>query len=354
MNAYYDEPIFDSTGNYRLIEVSYFRNDLSDLQMYEKVAIAGDVDMRQYSSYSPMRDSSNLLLDILPLNATSAEDSFDILTKCFSPAIQKSVPAKRLTNSMRELKNQKSELFRYLRERPLEDYRSIHQKISLGGESFSLFEAGAIFNPGSLALLSLPAFLAMDWGGVVLQDREGNAGKPLFALTAPPSMQSAFEGNFDFDRIYSFSEYMDMFDEERFRTNNSMTFIYLYGFAQCIAVYSEIAARDFPQANSISDIVFYPPFTIAFDELVKMGAFGRNPFNRYESVWRCNPEGVDNAMDLSEELYATLDVLDRVTPIPMSPMCGAPGLIRSIFYGLIELFELKDYFGIPSWEEIEF
>lgn len=76
---------------------------------------------------------------------------------------------------------------------------------------------------------------------------------------------------------------------------------------------------------------------------MRLGAL-HDPFDRSKAYWSIYEDGIENAREANEDLLNALKLAELLQPFPITPV--APGSVKQIFYGLIDIFPLRNYFGI--------
>ena len=153
--------------------------------------------------------------------------------------------------------------------------------------------------------------------------------------------------------IYDFDGYAEAFHFGNFLANDSDLFLTVYGLAHSIAHLKwQIENSEMRNAGRIENLVNWEPFTMTWNKLVEVGAmpdpfkeksFGVREFARF---------GVLNGDELNPDLHAALMLTELLLPCFSSP--GEPWTKLAVFYGLMEVFPLRNYFGIDYGKEIKF
>ena len=328
-----DMTIIDSDGNFNL----YYIDDINR-DVFIGKACLNDLDMTHYNSVYSF-DGAHIL-DSLPVYAGSPEEYFDIMFHCASPAGLYAMDVTK--DGLIELSRAKSRFFAFLRERG-----SITMPNNVIYNDISLAEVTAAINPGSLALLSIPAFMVMCYYNAITIDREQRIGRGVYSVKAPPTLDNLDKDAID---IWGFKEYADAFHYGNFLSNNSDLFLTVYGLAESISVFHTLIANTPMKDNGrIENICGYEPFVRIWNELIKVGAM-RDPFG---DEWATVAQyGIENSEEINPDLHAAIKLSQVLTPCFSHP--GMPPLGLAIFYGLIDVFALHPYFGIEYDKKFEY
>jgi len=331
-------PLFDQNMNFILLCMQ-FDNKKGTVNLSERRAVASEVDMRRYK---PDGLEFPQLLDNTFINATSPQDYFEIMTTCASQKNQPKNIDGKPSKELQPLFMGKSTFFHSTREkRGVSDSRHIRLTIA-GGLDFTLADLSLVFNLGSLALFSIPAYLVMDSKGgfYPAPGQRIPIGRWLYDLHAPGRS------------IKNFEDYYDAFIQGVFLQNNSDVFLTTYGLAHAIAVFAEDIKNyeAFDRATSFRDFTNYEPLLYVLDNLIRIGAL-HDPFGS-APVWKICPTGIENAQEVNPALLATLQLTETLAPIMTAPISSAS--VLQVFYGLIAILPLKEYFSIDRQIKFEF
>ncbi len=216
----------------------------------------------------------------------------------------------------------------------------------------------AAFNIEALALLSLPAYAAIDFdfGFVPFPLRRmGFSNDDLFIHYQPCDIPTADKfGVISYgDRANTFEEFYHAFIEGNFIYNNSETFLYLYGLAQAITTWVKQIKWESMNYKSFDGVLLYKPLVTVLNKLVEIGALD-NPFETGKGGFRhFNKLGIFNAEEVNENMAAVLTLIDAFSPSRiLLTMYVQNHEVFKVFYGLIDIFSMRKYFGID--EKIEF
>lgn len=166
---------------------------------------------------------------------------------------------------------------------------------------------------------------------------------------APPRLQNLEDGSFE---IYDFNDYLDAFHYGNFLSNDSDLFLTVFGLAHSIALFKwQIENSQLLEAGSIEKIIGWEPFTWTWNKLIEIGAL-RDPFKSKPTMFNISRFGAENGDELNPNLHAALKLTDLLCPLFAS--AGEPWAKLSVFYGLIDVFPLRNYFGIDYGKEIKF
>ncbi len=283
------------------------------------------------------------LLDQIVLNCTSEEDYFDSIMRCVSPA--GFLGEKKTFRDLKTSYLEKKTFFANLRQQLLEEqaiYTPISISVSGADYCYSIGNVLQAFNIKSVALLSLPAYAAMDYGGRAVpiapdDPKHSEVACPLHNFLAPGR------------KIESFDDYFYAFTDGTFALNNSHLFIALYGLAFAIDIF--VRQTDWSSCRCFEDAIDYEPLTRTLNHLVGIGALA-SPFDRVFSR-KYHRLGIEDAQKICPELVGTLEIAEAMTPFVISPYKG-PDVIQ-VFFGLIDRFgSTKDYFGIDRDIQFKF
>lgn len=284
-----------------------------------------------------------LLLDQILLHCTSEDDFFDTVMRCVSPS---GISTETFGFSGQDAFTAKRRFFAALRQRAEESGISLCQNISLSSADYdySIGDVLAAFNLKSVALLSLPAYSALDFNGSLIpiapnDPEHHNVACPLHDFKAPGA------------DITCFDDYFDAFAQGAFAYNNSDLFLTLYGLAFAIEVF--VTQINWEGLDRFEDLVVYEPLNRTLNALVRMGAL-HSPFDK-RPMWEYSQMGTDNAEEACQELAGTMALVSALRPISMLAPYERPFDTAQIFYGLIEHFSsAKDYFGIDYHTHLTF
>lgn len=334
--------IFDEYGNFNLLRATQMGGSL---RVTRGKSYPACVDLRPYSSRILNGTCPERLLDNLQLNAESPEMLFGLLRDSISFAM-----GDVSDEEVERLIEAKRGLFLWTRnhaqEKGVTHPGGILIRTVYRDEMIDVTPqlVASLFNPAALAILSLPAYSVLD---IVAYGSVGTAAEcygrfGVYSRLAPPR---TLEGAQSPVGIESFDDYMQAFHFGNFLNNNSGTWLALYGLAYCIAaLVGDIRPCGIPeQLDSMEETIRCPPFNWLYDELVRRGAL-HDPFDRTTVFWSICRDGIENAREVGDGLYAALELSELLQPFPISTVSA--GSVRSIFYGLIDIFDLREYFGI--------
>lgn len=325
----------DAYGNFNVLRAIDMGRGV---QLSQGKAYVTEVDLRNYSPRFLNGETPNRLLDHLTINADSPNTLFSLMRTCVCFFL--SDPTE---SELNQIVEGKADFFRMTREsRAIALLPNI--QISVEDTQITLVDITAAFNPAALALLSLPAYFVMDFSSyATLSARNKLLGrKPLYACLAPPAPMKQGPAH-----IQTLDDYMEAFHFGNFIGNNSDAWISIYGLAYCFAAFIQSLRhnRIWERAYSIREIVHYEPFIWIYERLTHIGAL-KDPFDRSSIIWTNCSDGIWNAREVSQPLYSCLSLAEMLQPVPLTTVY--PGLIQSIFYGIVDLFDIRDYFGISS------
>lgn len=334
--------LFDHDMNFVLLcqEFDQSEGGLVRVRWSERRGVLSEVDMRSYKS----RQSGDQLLEDLLIYATSPQDYFEIMTTCGSlknqPRLVNGAPS---PDPWLSLFRGKRAFFASLREQSSVSDCGSHRLTIAGGPDFTLADLCMAFNPGSLALLSIPAYLVMDWKSGFAPPQPQlpmPIGRWLYDLHAPGGIS-----------IKGFDDYCHTFLGDAFLMNNSDVFLTTYALAHAIVVFTEDIQNYeyFESATSFRDYFTFEPLVYVFETLVRLGAL-RDP---WAPVWKTCDTGIENAQEVNPDLAATLRLTDALSPITTTPALP-PGAIQQTFYGLMDVLPLREYFGIDRRVKFEY
>lgn len=329
--------IFDHEGNFNLYYI-----DEKTGSIYERVARLNELDMSSYNKFYTQQESGRLL-DTIWVYADSPADYYDLMLHCASPSgiFSSEFPP----DKMWEYRISKSDFFASLRER---------QRVTMPNNIFcnnvALTDLTAAINPGSLALFSIPAYMVLSLANYLAVGNESQINRGFYRTMAPPHMSNLEEGSIT---ISDFGEYAYAFHHGNFLTNDSDLFLTVYGLAHSIAhIKWQIENSNMREAGAIENLINWEPFILTWNSLVEVGAM-RDPFKgKHFGTSTFARFGIMNGEDLNPDLHAALMLTELLTPCFPSP--GEPWAKLAIFYGLMEVFPLKRYFGIDWNKRIVF
>ncbi|MGB4440881.1 MAG: hypothetical protein WBJ62_01480 [Coriobacteriia bacterium] len=338
--------LFDPNGNYDLIclEFGEKRADDIEVRISNRKGVLTEVDMQSWKPRVKFwQRPQQQLLDTLLVYATSPKDYFEIMTTCGSlqnqPEFVNGEPSR---EQMLPLFKGSYSFFQSTREkRDVSDFRSI--PLGPAGNGLTLAHLCSEFNFGSLALLSVPAYLALaaNSGFYLAPGQSVQIGRWLYLLQSPGGKT-----------VKDFDDYAGAFLGGAYLGNNADLFLRTYALAHAIAAFAEDIKNDdfFPQATSFRDYFTDGAPLYVFERLIEVGAL-HNPFSRVP-VWKSCPTGIENAQEVNPDLAATLALTDLLPPIMTTPV--QPGAILQAFYGLIDVVSLQEYFGIHGRSRFEY
>lgn len=347
-------PLLDEWGNFnvmRLVDLGQGGYQVQRCTSYGSVA-----NLRAYNARYSHPDVPHLL-DELRINAVSPEALFSLMLTGIPPTLdQFSV------EELQVLLDGKHEFFAGLRGESIRLPQTVRLTTDDAGgtHTFSFADMTGVFNPGALALLSLPAYLVLDVEGILTSQAPGQP-KPTpirgsFVQLAPRKPDFDGDGMVMHEgpvSIRTLDDYTDAFHYGNFLANNSDFFLTVYGVAHCLAAFVQ-QCRDLRlnrRVSSIDEVLTHSPFLYVYKRLASIGAL-HDPFDRTDIMWRFERDGIANAREVSPRLHATLRLAEELAPLPMVTV--APGAVSSIFYGLIQVFCMYEYFGLAMWTRMEF
>lgn len=333
-----DMTVFDSNGDFNL----YYLDESNSV--FQTTARFCNIDMSDYNSMYEQPSSGRLLDSVYVYAETPTPDSyFDTMFHGVSPVgiFSQDHPAGKLL----EYRDAKSRFFSSARERG-----SISTADNIVANDVPLSDVVAAINPGTLALLSIPAFMVLALMNFVALDANRGIGRGYYQTAAPPRLQNLEAGPVVID---GFDDYLEAFHFGNFLSNNADLFLTVYGLAHSIAHFKwQVEDSKMCEAGNIENLVSWKPFTQTWNELVRIGAM-RDPFNvRRDGSHRYSRFGILNGDELNPDLHAALVLTDLLVPCFAS--LGAPYEKLSIFYGLIDVFPLRNYFNIKHDKRIKF
>lgn len=283
------------------------------------------------------------LLDKAELNCTSEDDLFDTILRCVSPA--GFLGAKNTADSLKGSFAAKRRFFASLREKGGENGVSLCRDISVSEADchYTVEDIFSVFNPKAVALLSLPAYAAMDFDGrcipIAPDDPEhSHVACPFHSFKTP------------FMEVRNFDDYFEAFMRGSFVGNNTDLFLTFYGLAYAIDVF--VNQINWDGLSCFEDFIFYEPLTHTLNDLVHMGAL-HSPFDKSVS-WKYCPTGIENADNICPDLAGTLEIARAMIPLAQLSPFEKPDVMQ-VFYGLINHFSsCKEYFGIDGGARFEF
>lgn len=315
------------------------KNDARQCFEVKGIPASGTVLYPQYEE----QGYANRLLDEIVLNCVSEEDFFQTIMNGVSPG---GMPGVTHPNELKDSFASKRAFFKSLRDQAVNEGVSVPQHTGLSGADYdyTIADVLAAFNLKAVALLSLPAYAAMDLNGSFMPIAPND---PEHSDVMYPCRDFAIPSRTN-NRIHCFEDYFRAFVDGTFLNNNSDMFITLYGLAAAIDVF--VNQIDWDGLDSFEDLIQYEPLTRTLNALVRMGAL-HSPFDTRVS-WEYCPSGIKNAKDANPDLAGTLELVRVVQPIPLSPFMKLD--VVQVFYGLIKHFPLKGYFGIDYDVKFEF
>lgn len=333
--------LLDAFGNFNILRAVPMGGGF---QIQQGKAYPTVVDLKSYAYRFKGNNAVNYVLDRMSINAESPDALFSLIRTGISFALGD------LTESeVESLFLSKHNFFTSTLEQDgitmLQNVR-VHTRYCDSDLTVAPTMITAMFNPGALAILSLPAYMVLDVSTfATAASAERVYGRwGIYANLAPArNPRGARPTNID-----TLDDYMEAFHYGNFIRNNSDTWITIYGLAYCIAAFvkSIVDARLHKTMNSMNDCLSYAPFNWVYSELVSRGAL-HDPFDRSKILWGICEDGIENAREANEDLCNALKLAELLQPFPIASV--APGSVKTIFYGLIDIFPLRRYFGIsPS------
>lgn len=195
----------------------------------------------------------------------------------------------------------------------------------------SVITLSRLFNPATLSLLSIPAFMSFALKSCATIDPKNHL---LFATYCM----------YDLNNI---EEYSEALLAGRFSQINCDAFLLTYGLASCLNLLSiqvSQAAKRFG-FKDISDISPSSSLQSLWRYLVEKDAL-KNPFPDGPIMWQSCDTGIQNANEANPNLAAALLLTEELPPFPLYD--SEPGATLSIFYGLVDYFQMRDCFGIDE------
>ena len=330
--------MFDAFGNFNILRAVRMGGGF---QIQQGKAYPTTVNLKSYSHRYIGNNAMDLPLDSMPINAESPDVLFSLMRTCVSYDLGD------LTESeVHSLLLSKHNFFSSTREQSgITMLQNVSVQTSYRGDYLTVTPAmvtGA-FNPGALAILSLPAYLVLDIStfATAASARQMYGRLGIYENLAP----ARNPGEARSTHIDTLDDYMDAFHYGNFIWNNSDIWLSIYGLAYCIAAFVQfvMGARLHETMNSMNELFSYVPFNWAYSELVRLGAL-HDPFDRSKAYWSICEDGIENAREANEDLLNALKLAELLQPFPITPV--APGSVKQIFYGLIDIFPLRNYFGI--------
>lgn len=289
----------------------------------------------------PGQGTSRRFLDKVLLNCTSEDDLFDTMTRCASPL---GIPGVSHPRDLSDAFAAKHSFFKSLRDQAEERGLTLPMRWSISGQdySYSVSDVLAAFNLKSLALLALPAYVAMDCRGNFIpvapnDPHHSHVFCPVYSLDLPSD---------EHPHAYCFDDYYQAFADGTFANNNSSMFLAIYGLAQAIGIF--LKSIDWSGLSGFDEITGYVPLAHTLESLVSSGAV-HSPFI---FMWKEEPSAEADAIRANSDLAGALKLTEALTPIELSPYSNRE--IIQIFYGLIQHFNLWQYFGLSRHTTFRF
>lgn len=346
--------LFDENLNYVLLGMDFSdesaleRRDVT-IHLAIRSGVLSTVSMLGYKPHK-IRTWMNRrqLLDELVIYAKSPQDYFEIMTTCASLKNQPDFyNGRALLEPSEHLFKGKRAFFASLRDQSgYSGPRDLSVGIVTehGVTAFTVEDLCLAFNPGSLSLLSVPAFLVLCFMGAFCE-APGNQpvpiGRWIYRWRAPGGK-----------RIRNFDDYHRTLSSGMYLKNNIDLFLKTYALAHAIAYLAHQVERDglAVAANSFRDVLSYEPLLYVLEGLIARGAL-RDPF-ALGGMWKTCDAGIENAWEVNPDLAATLQLADALAPISTTSV--SYGTILQVFYGLIDVLPLRDYFGVDRRVKFEF
>lgn len=333
---------FDAFGNFNLLRAVRVGDGF---QIQQGKAYPTTARLKPYSYRINGDKAIDLLLDDLFINAESPDVLFSLMKTGVSFAL-----GDVSESELAHLIQAKHDFFCMTREQgslTMLQNVCVHTTYRNQVMAITPVMVTAAFNPGALAILSLPSYLVLDLltFATIGSPTQTYGRLGIYSDLAPSRDSNNLGASVS---IRSLDDYVDAFHYGNFVWNNSDVWLTMYGLAYCIAALIEFVknARLHEERDSMSDLVSYPPFNWAYEELARRGAL-RDPFDRDKpTFWRTCGEGIENAREVSDQLRGALKLAELLQPMPITPV--PPGSVESIFYGLIDIFPLRRYFGIDQ------
>lgn len=329
---------FDAFGNFNILRAVRMGGGF---QIQQGKAYPTSVNLKQYSSRFNDSGVANLLLDTMFINAESPDVLFSLMRTGVSYFLGD------LTGSeVESLILSKHDFFSSTRSQSgITMLPNISVFTTYRDNVMTITPAmvTAAFNPGALAILSLPAYFVLDVSTfATIRSPAQIYGRVGIYDNLAPARNPDEGGSITIDTL---DDYMDAFHYGNFLWNNSDTWLTIYGLAYCIAAFVQLvmSSQLYEVKDSMDELVKYAPFNWTYSELVKRGAL-HDPFDRSKTYWEICEDGIENAREVNEDLSNALKLAEFLQPIPITPI--APGSVKTIFYGLIDIFNLRRYFGI--------
>lgn len=337
----------DMFGNFDILRAVQMGNGY---QFQQAKAYPTTVNLKDYARrYASGGGLGDLLLDNLNLNAESPDVLFSLMRTGVSYSL-----GDFKESEVVELIQAKHDFFCSTRAQgdlTMPQYVTVQTSYRNRPVSLSPTTVTAVFNPGALAILSIPAYLVLDIASFATVGSAtqvyGRLG--IYENLAPPREPNGFAP----ERIDSLNDYMDAFHYGNFLWNNSDLWLTMYGLAYCITAFVDFvrSERLYEVRDSMNDLITFAPFNWMYDELVRCGAVN-DPFDQSKRYWNICEDGIENAREVNESLYGALKLAELLQPVPIVTV--PPGSVNAIFYGLIDIFPVKRYFGIESNVRFEF
>ena len=329
---------FDAFGNFNILRAVRMGGGF---QIQQGKSYPTSVSLKTYSYRYSGSGAVDLPLDTMFINAESPDVLFSLMRTGVSFALGD------LTESeVASLILSKHAFFSSTRtQNGITMLPNISVQTSYQGNAVTITPAmvAAAFNPGALAILSLPAYLVLDVSTfATMQSSNQIYGRVGIYDNLAPARNPAEAGSTSIDTL---DDYLDAFHYGNFIWNNSDTWLTIYGLAYCIAAFTQsvMNSRLYEIKGSMDELLTYAPFNWVYSELVSRGAL-HDPFDRSKAYWGICEDGIENAREANEDLCNSLKLAELLQPFPITPV--SPGCVNAIFYGLIDIFHMRRYFGI--------
>lgn len=276
-----------------------------------------------------------LMLDFFMSYGEDPDNLFEMLFHCASPA-----PFFSAQYDEDDCRAESSGKSRFIHS--LWKHSQIAHTDNYSFEGYTLSTIAQCINPGSLTVMSIPAFMTIAFDGTR-------------ALNIAPGVAQGFYKRFAPNRkkpgalitINEFDEYFDAFIYGNFMGSNTDLFLTTYAIANSLCCL-DVAIRGYlaseAEIESIEDVVFWKPIAELWQKLVSMNAI-TDPFGGPQSV-RMEEYGVANARIMNPDLADALRIAERIMPFPIYG--AAPGSIARVFYALVECFSMQSYFNVSG------
>ena len=295
-----------------------------------------DFDMTQYK-----KTDYPLVLDVFTTYGEDPDNLYKMLFHCASPT-----PFFNSSFTLNDCKTESAGKSRFIHS--LWDHSKAAHTDDYSFQDYSLSTVAQCINPGTLTIMSIPAFMAIAFDGTRDVDKSRGISLGLYKPYSPNPQNPGSLLELD-----TFDEYFDAFMQGNFMGSNTDLFLTTYGIANsfcCLDFMIRGALACGEEIHSIEEVVGWKPIIELWQRLVSVRAI-YDPFNAPMS-YKVEEYGVSNARILNPDLADALKLAERILPFPL--FASAPGATARVFYALIELFSMQSYFGIkgtPTFED---